>query len=487
MPVIPSADQRFAGRLEQRDVLPEGQFHGNLEMFLSRSPGPFAPVIPRSPGPAGRRGIRLPLSLLSVALALSAVLLPSPRTSPHDATLSGPRLELGLGPGLEGFARATEVRPFVLPADHGPHFDYQTEWWYYTGNVAAADGRRFGFQVTFFRRGLSPGPPPEGPGLSSNQVYFAHFAITDIAAGRHTGAERFSRGAGGLAGASGEPFAVWLEDWRASSHCERSGAAPPARYARVNGAPLAAPSNGDGSTVRLVARDAASSLSLDLELRATKPLVAHGDRGLSPKSDKPGNASYYLGYTRMAARGRIGSADTAAGPSGERAVDVTGEAWFDHEWSTSALGSGAVGWDWFSLQLDDGRELLHFQIRREDGQVEPVSGGTLVGPDGGTRRLSRDDVRIEVLRRWTSPDTGATYPSRWRLAVPSEGLDLAVEPWLEAQEMRTSFVYWEGAVRVSDAAAPDSDAGRRRPVGPRVTGHGYVELTGYARSMQGVF
>ena len=241
-----------------------------------------------------------------------------------------------------------------------------------------------------------------------------------------------------------------------------------------------------GSAVRLVARDAASCLSLDLELRATKPLVAHGDRGLSPKSDELGNASYYVGYTRMDARGRISTTDTAAG-GGRAAVDVTGEAWFDHEWSTSALGSGAVGWDWFSLQLDDGRELLHFQIRREDGGIEAVSGGTLVERDGRTRRLSRDDVRIEVLRRWTSPDTGATYPSRWRLAVPSEGLDLAVEPWLEAQEMRTSFVYWEGAVRVSDAAAPDSDAGRRRPVGPRVTGHGYVELTGYAGSMQGVF
>ena len=376
----------------------------------------------------------------------------------------------------------------MLPADHGPHFDYQTEWWYYTGNVAAADGRRFGFQLTFFRRGLSPGPPPEGPGLSSNQVYFAHFAITDVAAGRHTAAERFSRGAGGLAGASGEPFAVWLEDWRASSRGEGSGAAPPARV-RASEWRSARRSverrRQHGAAGR--ARRGVRSLSLDLELRATKPLVAHGDRGLSPKSDEPGNASYYVGYTRMAARGRIGSADTAAGPSGERAVDVTGEAWFDHEWSTSALGSGAVGWDWFSLQLDDGRELLHFQIRREDGGIEPVSGGTLVERDGRTRRLSRDDVRIEVLRRWTSPDTGATYPSRWRLAVPSEGLDLAVEPWLEAQEMRTSFVYWEGAVRVSDAAAPDSDAGRRRPDGPRVTGHGYVELTGYARSLQGVF
>ena len=268
---------------------------------------------------------------------------PPSRHSPRGIAPGGPRLELGPGPGLEGFARATAPRPFALPIDHGPHLEYQTEWWYYTGNLSAADGRRFGFQLTFFRRGFSPGPPPGGPGLSANQVYFAHFAITDVAARRHVAAERFSRGAAGLAGATGEPFTVWLEDWRADSR------------------------NADGSAVRLTARDRVSGLSLDLELAATKPLVAHGDRGLSPKSEEPGNASYYVGYTRMNARGRIGTEGNEA--------EVAGEAWFDHEWSTSALGEGAVGWDWFSLQLDDGRELMHFQIRREDGSIEPASGG----------------------------------------------------------------------------------------------------------------
>jgi predicted secreted hydrolase len=240
--------------------------------------------------------------------------------------------------------------------------------------------------------------------------------------------------------------------------------------------------------VRLTARDAESGLSLNLELQATKPLVAHGDRGLSPKSNEPGNASYYVGYTRMTARGRIGTAGTASGPAGLREVEVTGEAWFDHEWSTSALGAGAVGWDWFSLQLADGREVMFFQLRREDGGVEPVSCGTLVEPDGRTGRLSRDDVWIEVLRRWTSPETGAIYPSRWRLVVPTEGLDLLIEPWLEAQEMRTSFVYWEGAVRVSETADHGSDkGGRGLPAPSRVTGQGYVELTGYAASMRDVF
>ena len=335
----------------------------------------------------------------------------------------------------DGFARALEPRPFVLPEDHGPHFDYQTEWWYFTGNLEDERGGRFGFQLTFFRRGLSPGPPPPGPGLATNQIYFAHFAVTDVAGGRHVAEERFARGAGGLAGA--EPLRVWLEGW------EVSGLAP------------------DGSALRLSA--GSREASLELELEALRPLVAHGDRGLSPKSEQPGNASYYVSYTRLAARGDVTT-------RGERRA-VRGEAWFDHEWSTSALGPGAQGWDWFSLQLEDGRELMLFQIRREDGSLEPVSGGTLVEPDGATRRLTRDDAALEVLEHWTSPGSGARYPAAWRLRVPSAGLDLEIRPVLADQEMRTSFVYWEGAVDLLGSPG----------------GRGYVELTGYARSMQGVF
>jgi predicted secreted hydrolase len=404
-------------------------------------------VLSDSPQP-GREGsagdwIRRTLTLLAAALAVAAALVPQApgRNRPRD----GEALQLGPGPDNSSFAHVTQPRPVTLPRDHGPHFEYQTEWWYFTGNLTAADGRHFGFQLTFFRRGLTPGPPPDGPGLSSNQVYFAHFAITDVAASRHVAAERFSRGAGGLAGATGEPFAVWLENWRVDSL------------------------NADGSRVRLVAQDVQGGLSLDLELAATKPLVAHGDRGVSPKSAEPGNASYYVSYTRMSARGRVGLSDEAS---------VAGEAWFDHEWSTSALGPGAIGWDWFSLQLDDGRELMLFRIRRENGTVEPASGGTLVERSGRTRRLSREDVAIDVLDHWTSPRTAARYPSRWRVRVPCQGLDFAVNPWLDDQEMRTSFVYWEGAVRVEGTPA----SGLRQ-----LRGSGYVELTGYARSMQGVF
>ncbi len=416
----------------------------------------MTPVRPR-PGGA----LRLALSLCAAGLAAHVAWSPARDARIGIGAAAGARLDLGPGPDLSGFARVSEPRPFRLPVDHGPHFEYQTEWWYFTGNVVAADAARFGFQLTFFRRGLSPGPPPGGPGLSSNQIYFAHLAVTDVEGTRHVAVERFARGAGGLAGATAEPFAVWLEDWRAGS------CAGPAS-ASNGSAGEESPGRCAAGSWRLAGRDAASGLSVDLVLDPAKPLVAHGDRGVSPKSDEPGNASYYVGYTRVAARGRIAL--------GAHQADAVGEAWFDHEWSTSALGPEAVGWDWFSLQLEDGRELMYFQIRRTDGSVEPVSAGTLVAADGRTRRLAREDVRVEVLRRWKSPATGASYPAQWRIIVAAERLDLLIEPWLADQELRTSFVYWEGAVRISG-----SDAGRV------VAGQGYVELTGYSRSMQAVF
>jgi predicted secreted hydrolase len=376
---------------------------------------------------------------LRAGLALLFAFAPA-ACGPGAPTAEPTRVRLAPGE-TPAFARALSPRAFRLPEDHGPHPEFQTEWWYYTGNLAAADGRRFGFQLTFFRRGLAPGTGPESA-LAPHQVYFAHFAVTDVAAERHVFSERWSRAAMGLSGARAAPYRVWLEDWEASGQGE------------------------DGRAVRLRAAEGATRL--DLTLAARKPLVAHGDRGLSAKSDEPGNASYYVGYTRMAAEGRL---EGAGGPA-----EVRGEAWFDHEWSTSALGPEAVGWDWFSLQLDDGRELMLFQLRRRDGTVEAVSGGTLVEPDGATRRVAASDVAIEVLDTWRSPHTGARYPARWRLTSPAHGLSLEVVPWTEEQEMRTSFTYWEGAVRVGGTSG-----------GAPVTGAGYVELTGYARTMQGVF
>ena len=363
-------------------------------------------------------------------------------TRPREAGQPTIRFDDADPASTAGFERALEPRDYVFPDDHGPHLGFQTEWWYYTGNLAAADGRRVGYQLTFFRRGLTPTTPERVSDFATNQVYFAHFALTDVAGNEHTSSERFSRGAAGLAGATGQPYEVWLEDWRAEALSP------------------------DGSAIHLVARQ--GDLALDLNLQAAKPIVAHGDAGLSPKSEVPGNASYYLSFTRLETSGEV--------RLGGEALAVTGDSWFDHEWSTSALGEGAIGWDWFSLQLDDGRELMYFQIRREDGSIEPVSGGTLVAADGTTRHLASDEVELEVLATWRSPTTGGMYPSRWRFAIPSDGLEIEIEPLIPDQEMDVSFVYWEGAVSLT---------GQSR--GAPVAGLGFVELTGYVTSIAGQF
>lgn len=351
-------------------------------------------------------------------------------------------LELAAPAAPPAFARATGPSSFSFPEDHGPHLEFQTEWWYYTGNLETPEGDPLAYQLTFFRRGLAVPGTRRPSQLATDQIYFAHFAITDVRGERHPHWERFSRGAGGLAGASGSPYGVWLDDWSVSS-------LDPA-----------------GDSVRLLARE--EDWELDLTLHSEKPVVEHGDGGWSPKSEEPGNASYYLSMTRLRTQGAVTLAGTR--------VEVSGSSWFDHEWSTSALGVQAIGWDWFSLQLDDGTELMLFQIRREDGSLEPVSSGTLIGADGLPSPLTASEFTIEVGSTWRSPETGAAYPSAWVVRVPGLALELSLRPILEDQEMRVSFPYWEGAVTL---------AGTRQ--GRPLQGRGFVELTGYARSMQGVF
>jgi predicted secreted hydrolase len=215
----------------------------------------------------------------------------------------------------------------------------------------------------------------------------------------------------------------------------------------------------DEATSDIRLRAGAADIALDLSLKPGKPIVLHGDRGLSPKGEQTGNASYYVSFTRMATDGTL----TIGGSE----LSVTGESWYDHEWGTTALGPEAVGWDWFGLQLDDNRELMLFQIRRQDGGVDPSSGGTLVYADGSYRELKMQDFDLRPRERWTSDATGAAYPVAWQVEVASEGLELFVEPWLKDQENELGIVYWEGAVRVSGSA----------------TGVGYLELTGYLKPL----
>lgn len=340
--------------------------------------------------------------------------------------------------GAEGFARVTEPRAMQYPQDHGPHPDFQTEWWYYTGNLTTTDGRRLGYQLTFFRRGITPGEVnTRASDWATNQIYFAHFALTDEKNNSHTESEIFSRGAAGLAGANGDPFRVWIENWSA------------------NGL------NADASNVQLKADD--GKMALDLVLNSAKLPVVHGANGVSQKSDAAGNASYYVSMTRMSTQGalRINGED----------IPVTGASWFDHEWGTTALGENAAGWDWFSIQLDDNRELMFFQIRNKDGSIEPLSSGTLVEADGTTTYLKRDDVKITPQEFWTSSFSQGKYPGKWRVEIPSVNLDVTLTPLIADQEMRVSFTYWEGAVNVEGTSN-----------GKPVRGQGYVEMTGYANA-----
>ena len=374
------------------------------------------------------------LILLSIMLLAAVYLLARPEQPLN------PRASLSVAGALrassdEGYARAIEPREFHFPADHGPHPEFRTEWWYYTGNLEAAGGRHFGFQLTFFRSALAPEMSPRQSAWATRQAWLAHFTVSDVEDGRFHSFERWSRGAVELAGARAEPFRVWVKDWAA----EAVGAqAPP---------------------MHLMASE--EEVGIDLVLQQGKPPVLQGDCGLSRKSAEIGNASYYYSLTRMPATGtvRLG---------GERFA-VTGLAWMDREWSTSSLSRDQVGWDWFALQLSDGSDLMLYRLRRTDGSADPASSGTVISPSGVARHLGLAEFQIESSGEWRSPRSSARYPSRWRVRIPSEGLDLEVRPLLADQELDVSFRYWEGAVEI---------AGTRH--GSPVRGSGYVELTGYA-------
>jgi predicted secreted hydrolase len=394
------------------------------------------------PGTGLLLGVLATVALLGAALALALRLDgdASPRRG-LDATLSvADALAVG---STAGFERALVPRAIGLPADHGPHPGFRTEWWYWTGNLRAAGdaaGRRFGFQLTFFRTALAPTTASRQSAWGTRDVYMAHLALTDVDAGRFHAGDRWARGTLDLAGAQGAPFRVWLGDWVAETRDEA------------------------GRSFRLRAGE--GDVRIDLTLAEGKPPVLHGERGLSRKSAEPGNASYYYSLTRMPVSGAV--------HTGGRAFPVEGLAWMDREWSTSALGPDQVGWDWFALQLDDGRELMLYRLRQRDGGISAASQGTLVAADGLARALDRDAVEVLVLDHWTSPRGGTRYPARWRLRVPSAGIDLVVTPLLRDQELDLAVRYWEGAVRVEGTAG-----------GRALQGSGYVELVGYAAAAGG--
>lgn len=330
---------------------------------------------------------------------------------------------------------------YEFPRDHGAHEAFRTEWWYFSGNLRDSEGERYPFMLTFFRAGLRPGAPPKSKSRwALRNLYFGHFSVLDAKRGKHRFSERISRGELEQAGASEENFKVWLRDWSAESE------------------------GGEGLfSIRISA--ATPEMKLSLELKPAKPLVIHGEDGVSRKAPGPGRASHYYSYTRLLASGALEIEG--------RRLDVRGTAWMDHEFGSNQLTKDQVGWDWLSLQLSDGRDLMLYLMRRKDGGVEPTSSGTLVEANGRATHLRLGDFRFQGLDTWKSERSGAVYPMGWEVEVPAHGLRLRVEPYARAQEIEskgsTGITYWEGGVFAEGVSGEK-----------KLTGVGFVEMTGYA-------
>ncbi|MEB3187037.1 MAG: lipocalin family protein [bacterium] len=339
----------------------------------------------------------------------------------------------------DGWRLALPGHVFRFPRDHAAHPDHRTEWWYTTGHLAGVDGQEWGFQLTCFRAGLRRELPRPGLRWDARDVQFGHFTLTDHRAGTFQVAERRARSVPGLAHARSDRYDVRQQDWSMRLVGDR--------HLLVAG---------EGDT------------RLELDLRPAKPPVVHGVDGVSAKSAGHGQASHYVSFSRLLGTGVLSR--------GQQRQRVKVQAWMDHEWGSNQMASDEVGWDWFSLQLDDGQEAMFYLLRRADGSVVPQSSGTWIDRSGHARHLNLADFRVRPTSRWTSPHTGATYPAGWQIAVPGEATEFTITPRLADQELvttaSTGVAYWEGAVSVTS----------RRPGRPDVTGKGYVELTGYDRT-----
>ena len=333
---------------------------------------------------------------------------------------------------------------YVFPRDHGAHEEFLLEWWYFTGHLFTSTGRRFGYELTFFRSTMNDSRVKDHPSQwAIRQVYLAHFALTDVENHTFRYAEKLSRAGLGKAGAQTDRLEVWIDRWSVK--------------------PVAL----DHRTLRLEAED--GEVDIDLTLTNLKSTTIHGKNGVSRKGADVGQASHYYSLTRLDTKGTITM-------NGERFM-VTGLSWMDHEFGSGALGKNQVGWDWFSLQLDGQLELMVYMLRRQGGTPDPASSGTLIYSDGSSRHLTLQDILLRSHSVWHSPKSGARYPSSWSLEIPSAGLSVDIQPVQEDQELRTSkstrVTYWEGAVDVHGVYQ-----------GSPLQGVGYVELTGYAKPLE---
>jgi predicted secreted hydrolase len=321
---------------------------------------------------------------------------------------------------------------YEFPRDHFNHSDFQTEWWYYTGNVHAADGHRYGFELVFFRRGRE-GAPANPSAWRVDDIYLAHLALTDIDGRKFSSTQRLNRAGPGIAGVSLSEGRIWNGNWQVQWQTP-----------------------GDVQTLSAVA----AGIRFTLRLTPRKPAIIHGENGLSVTGAAPGEAAYYVSFPLLSVDGSINGAA------------VTGMAWMDHEWFTSLLDPQQVGWDWFSVQLENNTEFMLFQLRRKDGSIDPHSSGTYIAPDGRATFLPRSDFGLRPLEFWTSPKTHARYPVKWHIDIPRLHVSLDFTAALPNQELTGGgeglTTYWEGA---------GSFEGSMRGVG-------YVEMTGYDHALR---
>lgn len=327
---------------------------------------------------------------------------------------------------------------YEFPRDYFNHEDYQTEWWYTTGNLTASDGRRYGFELTFFRYGVNR-DPEKTQAWDIHDLYLAHLALSDLDGGKFYHAERTRRPGPGLAGVSQSQKRIWNGNWEL-------------RWTGEN-------------EIQLQATDARFSLSLTLS--PEKPPVIHGENGVSQKATAAGRASHYLSLTRLSTWGRLAL--------NGKTISVRGSSWMDHEFFTNQLEANQIGWNWLSIQLDDNTEVMLYQFRRNDGSRDPFSAGTYVDAEGKATHLSAADFQLTPTgETWISPITSAKYPVAWTTEVPELGLRLSVTTRLESQEVSSSDAltpnYWEGAIAIE---------GTRD--GKSMKGVGYLEMTGYDR------
>jgi predicted secreted hydrolase len=342
-----------------------------------------------------------------------------------------------LNPLAAQYRTAVPGYRFEFPRDYFDHPDFQTEWWYYTGNLKSAKGHRYGFELTFFRQAVSR-DPSQSAAWDVKDIYLTHLALSDLDGQKFYHAERTNRAGPGIAGVSRSTGRIWNGNWQIQW---------------------------EGADQKLQAID--NQFQLYLTLHPEKPPIIHGENGVSQKSAGTGHASYYISLTRLATSGKLKL-------NGEK-FEVSGLAWMDHEFFTHQLESDQVGWDWLSLQLEDNTDLMLFRIRRKDGLLDPFSAGTYVDAHGKTTHLRAVDFILQPLAEsWTSPSTHATYPVAWKIAIPKLEIELEAHTSLDAQELagKTEIApsYWEGAILLGGHRG-------KLPLG----GVGYLEMTGYDR------